>query len=458
MTDTGTNISAAASTAFGANEPKKSPIGGRPSSSAKGPITVGLIIVLVIFIGIGGWSSIAPLAKAVSAPAVLVVKGERKKIQHLEGGIVEQIFVSEGDIVKKDQLLARLDSIQAKAMFMRYDNQLDQALAYKARLSSELRNDKTINLSGDLLERLQKNPKVLDAIDNEERQLLARRETFLGHIGILKQRIAQLRNEIKGLTIQRQARLEQYEIYKNEIKGLRDLNRKGFFPLTKLLAMERAMVNLRGEIGAGDAAMARSASAMGEAERQIMNVRQEFRETVVKELRDISVTIADLYEQVAVAKDILDRIEIRSPRSGVVQGVKIHTVGGVIGTGEVLMEIVPQDEQVLVDVRVQPTDIDSVEVDQTAEVRLTALNMRTTPAIYGKVLSISGDALNDAENRTSYFHVRVELPPEELDKIDGVRLSAGMPAEVLIQTGERTALDYLVRPLTDAFKRGLNEE
>ncbi|MDC0400178.1 HlyD family type I secretion periplasmic adaptor subunit [Alphaproteobacteria bacterium] len=458
MSNSDVNMSAATAKAPVPREPMSAPTEGRPTSSARGPIVFGLIIVLVIFIGIGGWSSIAPLAKAVSAPAVLVVRGERKKIQHLEGGLVEQIFVSEGDIVKEGELLAKLDSIQAKAMFMRYDNQLDQALAYKARLSSELDNEETVILPGDLLERLEKNPKVLDAIENEERQLLARRETFVGHIGILEQRIAQLRNEIKGLTIQRQARLEQYDIYTNEIAGLRELNKKGFFPLTKLLAMERAMVNLRGEIGAGDAAMARSASAMGEAERQIINVRQEFRESVVKELRDISVSIADLYEQVAVARDILDRIEIRSPRAGVVQGVKIHTIGGVIGTGEVLMEIVPKDEQVLVDVKVKPTDIDSVEVDQTAEVRLTALNMRTTPAIYGKVLSISGDALNDTESRTSYFHVRVELPPGELNKIEGVRLSAGMPAEVLIQTGERTALDYLLRPLTDAFKRGLNEE
>jgi HlyD family type I secretion membrane fusion protein len=401
---------------------------------------------------------VAPLAKAVSAPAVLTVKGERKKVQHLEGGIVEAVFVEDGDFVKKSQLLARLSTIQAGAMFSRFDNQLNQALAYEARLRAELAGEETVVLDGELLSRLQSNTEIIRAIENEEKQLIARRATYLGHIGILKQRIAQLRNEIDGIGIQKQSRLDQREIFSKELVGLEDLHDKGFFPRSKILAMQRAMVQLDGAVGADSAQMARARSAMGEAERQIINVKQELREAVVQELRDARVTILDLKEQVAVAKDILKRTEIRAPRSGIIQGLAIHTIGGVIGTGETLMEIVPQDEQVVVDVKVQPTDIESVALNQTAEVRFSGLNARSTPSIYGTVIAISGDSLSDPASRTNYFHVKVDLPGDQLAKLEGVKLSAGMPVEVLIQTGERTALEYLLQPLTDSFKRGLNEE
>ena len=430
----------------------------RPSSNASKPILVGLAVVAVIFLGLGGWASIAPLAKAVSAPAVLVVRGERKKIQHLEGGIVNNVHVEEGQTVKKGQLLASLNPLQARAMFARYDNQLDQAYAFEARLRSELLDYESIIIDGPLLDRLAKKPSAADAIENEEKQLRARRETYLGHIAILEQRIEQLKSEISGLEVQRASRKEQHRIYSQELIGLKDLYDKGFFPKSKILAMERAIVQLEGAAGADSASIARSQSAMGEAERQIINVRQEFREGVVQQLRDAKVTIADLKEQAAVAKDILQRIEIRSPKSGIVQDLRIHTVGGVIGTGETLMEIVPLNEQVVVDVQVAPTDIDSVALGQKAEVRFSGLNIRSTPATYGNVVSISGDSLVDPNSRNTYFLVRVELPPDELKKLENKENSAGMPAEVLIQTGERTALQYLLQPITDSFRRGLNEE
>ena len=434
-------------------------IQSRPSSSAKKSILFGLAVIIIIFIGLGGWASIAPLAKAVSAPAVLVVRGERKKIQHLEGGIIKRIYVEEGQTVRKGELLARLEPLQARAMFVRYDNQLDQAYAFEARLKSELLDSETVIIDGPLLDRLAARKSfTAEAIENEEKQLRARRETYLNHIAILKQRIEQLKTEINGLEVQKTSRKEQHKIYSQELIGLRQLYDKGFFPKSKILAMERAIVQLEGAAGADSASIARSRSAMGEAERQIINVRQEFREKVVHQLRDVRVTIADLREQAAVASDILQRIEIRSPRSGIVQDLRIHTVGGVIGTGDTLMEIVPLNEQVVVDVQVAPVDIDSVALDQKAEVRFSGLNIRSTPSTFGNVVSISGDSLVDPNTRNAYFLVRVKLPADELKKLENVRLSAGMPAEVLIQTGERTALQYLLQPIADSFRRGLNEE
>ena len=257
-----------------------------------------------------------------------------KKIQHLEGGIVNNVHVEEGQTVKKGQLLASLNPLQARAMFARYDNQLDQAYAFEARLRSELLDYESIIIDGPLLDRLAKKPSAADAIENEEKQLRARRETYLGHIAILEQRIEQLKSEISGLEVQRASRKEQHRIYSQELIGLKDLYDKGFFPKSKILAMERAIVQLEGAAGADSASIARSQSAMGEAERQIINVRQEFREGVVQQLRDAKVTIADLKEQAAVAKDILQRIEIRSPKSGIVQDLRIPHCWGCYRHGE----------------------------------------------------------------------------------------------------------------------------
>ena len=195
-----------------------------------------------------------------------------------------------------------------------------------------------------------------------------------------------------------------------------------------------------------------------ECSNQIVNVKQRFREDVVEQLRDVQIEISDLNERLLVAEDVLARIEIRAPRSGTVQGMSVHTVGGVIRPGAVLMEIAPKDDDLVVFAQILPTDIDSVAVGQRAEVRLVALNARTTPAIYGNVMSVSGDRLLDPRSSAPYFLSRIEIPIEEKQKLGQIKLTAGMPAEVLIQTGERTALSYLLKPMIDAFARGLNEE
>ncbi len=433
-------------------------VGNRPSASSRGVVIFGLAVVGVIFVGLGIWSATAPLAKAVPAAATLSVKGERKTIQHFEGGIIGSIHVTEGQLVSQGQLLIALDPVQASASAARHNGQLNQALAREARLESELRDERSIQLSGQLLERLAKTSQVIEILEAEEKHLLARRETVDGTIAILEQRIEQLENEIKGLEIQRAARVEQYKIFENEIIGLRELHKKGYYPKTKLLAVERAMAQLKGATGNDLAQIARAKSSQRESQNQIISVKQRFREQSVEELRDVQIEIMDLRERVLVSSDVLRRIEIKAPKSGIVQGIQFHTIGGVVRPGDVLMEIVPQDDELMVNAQVSPIDVDNIAIGQRAEVRLTALNMRTTPAIYGVVVSLSGDRLADARSNESYFLTRIEIPIEERDKLGDVKLTAGMPADVLIQTGERTALDYLLKPLTDAFARGLNEE
>ena len=404
------------------------------------------------------WSATAPLARAVAAYATLAVKSERKQIQHFEGGIIESLHVAEGQVVEKGDLLVALNPIKASASVARHDGQLDQALAREARLESELKNSENIIVSGKLLERLGQNIEISDIIESEQQHLTARLETVNGTIAILTQRIDQLNIEIRGLQIQRKSRRTQLDIFKNELIGLRELYKKGFYPKSKILAIERAIAELGGAIGNDIALIARARSAKGEAENQIVSVNQRFREDIIKQLRDVQVEISDLNERLLVAEDVLERIEVRAPRSGVVQGVKFHTIGGVIKPGDLLMEIVPVDEELVVNARVLPTDIDNVAIGQSAEVRLTALNLRTTPAIYGSVISVSADSLMDQRTNMPYFLTRIEIPPAEQSKLGETKLIAGMPADVLIQTGERTALDYLLKPVLDAFARGLNED
>ena len=430
----------------------------RPSSSSRNAIILGFVVVMVIFLGLVAWAATAPLARAVATYATLTIKGEKKQIQHFEGGIVGTINVAEGQHVKKGDLLVALNPLQASANVARHDAQLDQSLAREARLQSELKGLRDIEIQGVLLERISKNDDVLRILEAEQKHLSARRDTLDGTIDILKQRIDQLDSEIKGLKIQRESRIEQLEIFKNELIGLRGLFEKGYYPKTKILAVERAIVELRGAAGNDLAQISRAKSSRGEAENQIVSVKRRFREEVVKQLRDLQLEISDLNERLLVAKDILKRIDIRAPRSGVVQGIQIHTIGGVVKPGDILMEIAPQNDDLIVFAQVQPTDVDSVAIGQQAEVLLTALNTRMTPAIYGTVVSISGDSLVNPRDGSPYFLAQIEIPLAERQKLGETRLTAGMPAEVLIQTGERTALNYLLKPMLDAFERGLNEE
>lgn len=431
---------------------------GRPSASISGVTIVGLIVVVSIFFGLGIWAATAPLAKAVSAVAAVKVRGDRKQVQHLEGGIIAGLFVEEGQAIEKGELLITLNPLQATATVSRFKNRMDQALAKEARLEAELNQEKSIIYKGELLERLSEDDTVQKIVEAEEKQFKARKDSFDGTVGILKQRLQQLKNEIAGLEVQLKSRYDQLSIFRDELKDLRSLYEKGYYRRSQILAIERAIVELEGFAGGDTASIARAMSSMGETERQIINVRQRFREDVVGQISEIKAQIADLEENVVVANDVLARTEILSPISGIVQGLSVHTIGGVVLPGNLIMEIAPRNDDLFVQANILPNDIDSVEIGQKAEVRLTSLSLRTTPAIFGIVTAVSGDSILDPVTGGTYFRSRVEIPKNEMEKLDDVKLMSGMPAEVLIQTGERTALDYLLKPIADALVRGMNEE
>jgi HlyD family type I secretion membrane fusion protein len=430
----------------------------RPTSNVRGVIVFGVVVLFGILGGLIFWGAVAPLESAVTAPATLNLRGERNKVQHLEGGIVSDIRVSEGEHVKKGQLLLKLDSLKAVATLSRFSNQMDQVLAQKARVMAELANDNDIIISGELLERVSENVEALRVFNSENGIFQARKTSFDGQIGILKQRIDQLEKQIKGLKIRYKSRIDQLKIYGEEIIGLRELQKKGFYPKTKVLAMERAIVQLEGFLGTDKAEISRAESARGETRRQIINMKHERNEESASDLQQIDAELADLRERITVARDILQRIEIFAPRAGVIQSLIVHTLGGIIQSGQTLMEIAPQDEELVVEAQVSTVDIDKVQIGQDAEVRLTGLNLKKTLAVYGKVIAISGDAITERASSIPYFLARIEIEPNvELKLGDQARLLPGMPADVLIKTGERTALEYILRPALDAFAKGLNE-
>lgn len=422
------------------------------------PARIGWIVVGLFFGVLGTWSAVAPLASAVVAPGTVVVESNRKAIQHLEGGIVSEILVRDGDPVRAGDVLLRLEQTQAKASSDMLMNQYYNHRAVEARLMAELEGYDRIDFPDDLRASALQQSSVQDILDGQKRQFDERRRSLDNQVSILESRIAQYHQEIVGLKVQKSSGDRQVSIYKDELVGLRELYEKGWYPRTRILSMEREIARLQGEIGAQVASMARAEKSIGEAELQIIQTRQRFKEDAVSQLRDIQQQLADLRERSTVAVNILERTELRASLDGIIQNVKVHTVAGVVRPGETLMEIVPENDRLVIDAEVSPVDIDSVHAGQDAEVRFSSFQSRSIPTITGTVLTVSADRLIDERMGIPYYTVRVQVSDDELVKLGDSRLQAGMPAEVLIQTGERTVLDYFIRPLRDSMSRAMVEK
>lgn len=433
------------------------PEGERAPASARGTITAGLAIILATFFGAGVWAATAPLASAVTAPGTVIFAGKRRAIQHLEGGIVSEIHVLEGDQVKGGDLLVTLDETQAMATVSRLRTQLDTQLSLEARLLAEQSDAEEVKFPEELIER-NDDPHVQSILAGQRQEFDERRKSLNGTIDLLQQKISQLGRTIEGLEAQKTSKREQIALIREELEALQSLLDKGLANKSRVLEVRRNASQLAGEIGEITAQIARSEQQISEANMQIIQTRQTFREDVVSQLRTAESKASDLRQQLLVANDVSKRLAIIAPQSGTIQNLAVTTVGGVIAPGEVLMEIAPEKGDFLVEAQVSPLDIDNVSIGQDAEVRFSALDLRQTPVVIGKVVSRSGDRIVEQSNRPPYFRVQVRTPPEEMSKLNGRALQAGMPAEVLIQTGERTLINYLTKPLTDTIARGMNEK
>lgn len=423
----------------------------------RGAILFGLSVIAALVLAFGSWSVLAPLSTAAVAPGVVRVDSNRKTVQHLEGGIIAEILVREGDRVVEGQPVVRLDETQAEASHQMLRGQLDALEARAARIKAEQAARPAIAFPAGLVERRPRDPAIADILASQEEIFATRRARLNGELTILGRRLEQLASQIDAYGAQRRAAVAQLDLIREEIDDISLLLRKGLVPKQRVLALQREQANLTGTVGEYDGLIARANEQIGETESQIINVRTSYHNELAEEHDEVRNQIADTTEQLRSAEDVLRRRFVPAPASGLVVDLRFFTPGGVIGPGEPIMDIVPQQDRLLVEARIQPIDIDVVTSGLPAQIRLTAFNQRIVPTLDGTVVHVSADSMTDPNTASEYFMSRVEVDGDQLAKLADVHLLPGMPAEVMIVTGERTLIDYLVTPITNSFARALRE-
>ena len=419
---------------------------------------VGIAIVGFVTFGIGGWAATSELTGAVIGQGVLVVDSSVKKVQHPTGGVVGELRVREGDRVKAGDILVRLDETQTLANATIITKSFDELLARQARLETERDNADQIVFPKLLLERARDTDSEAARAIAAERSLFdLRRQARGGQKAQLKERSAQLQEEIKGYIGQAEAKQKEVDFIHQELEGVRTLWQKNLVPMNRLTALERDTARLEGERSQLSGMIAQAKGKIAEIGLQVIQVDQDLRTEVGKDLIEARSKISETAERKTAAVDQLNRIDIRAPQSGRVHQLTVHTVGGVISPGEQIMLIVPDADALAVEVKIAPRDVDQVYVGQTASMRFAAFDQKTTPGIEGEVSMVSADLTQDQRTGTSYYTVRVLLKPEELARLGNAKLVAGMPVDVFIKTPGRTALSYLIKPLRDQAERAFKE-
>ena len=431
----------------------ETPAEGQANLGVAPTIAVGAVVVALFLGGFGAWAALAPLESAAIAQAIVSVNTKRKTVQHLEGGIVADIPVKEGDTVDAGQILLVLDDTQARTLFTLTESQYHSMAALRERLVAE-RDGLAAILWPEWLRLAVGEEDILRA---QERIFETGAELLANQTAIYEQQIAQMREEIVGLTQETEAQNQQIDLLEEELQGLSGLVEQGYEGKTRLLALKRRRSELAGARARNRARVARVEQAIGETRLKIAELRNARMNAVVEELRDTEARNSDLRERLAAARHVLSRTQVVAPVSGTVMDLRVFTRGGVVGPGEALMDIVPAGDELVIEARIEPTDIDVVHPGLAAQVRLTAFSQLTTPVLSGTVLQVSADSLYDERTGTPFYQARVTLDSAQ-PGLEGLKLQPGMPAEVMIVTGSRTPLDYLLKPIVTSFRRALREE
>lgn len=420
-------------------------------------LIVGLVVVTLLTCGIGGWASTAQISGALIAPGSIVVDSNVKKVQHPTGGVVGEVRARDGDRVKAGDIVVRLDDTVTKASLAIVTKGLDGLLARRARLLAEQDGADRIIFPPELMESFA-NPDVRSLIGNEVKLFQVRSSGRVNQKAQLKERIAQLKEEIGGLEAQENAKSREIELIQKELVGVRDLYAKNLVQISRLTVLERDAARLDGDRAQFIAQKAQAKGKITEIELQIIQIDKDLSSEVSKEMREINDKIGEFVERKVTAEDQLRRVDIRAPLDGMVLQSTVHTVGGVITAGDAIMLIVPESDNLSVEAKVNPQDIDQLRIGQKTLLRLSALNQRTTPELNGTISRISPDTTTDQRTGQSYYTIRVSLPPEEVARLGDVKLIPGMPVEAFVQTGERTMISYLAKPLSDQLMRAFREK
>jgi HlyD family secretion protein len=408
-------------------------------------------------LGLGGWAATAQISGALIAQGSIVVDSNVKKVQHPTGGVVGELFVRDGDHVKAGDILLRLDETVTRANLATVTKGLTELYARKARLAAERDGADSVAVPPELAGYLN-DPDVKDALASERKLFELRRQDRLGQKQQLRERITQLQQQITGLAAQQDAKDKGIALVEQELQGVRDLWQKNLAQLSRLTSLEREEAQLQGERGQLVAQVAEAKGKIAEIQLQIIQVDEDLSSDVAKELRDIDSKIGEFVERKVTAEDQLKRTDIRAPQDGIVFQSTANTVGGVINAGDPIMLIVPESDNLMVEVKVDPKDIDQVQFGQPVVLRFTSFNVRTTPELNGTVSRIAADTTTDQRTGQSYYLVRISMTADEVKRLGDVKLTPGMPVEAFIETGERTMLSYLVKPLRDQLMRAFREK
>lgn len=421
------------------------------------PIRMIGLTVLALTLGVFGiWAYLAPIDGAALATGVVTVKSHKKTVQHLDGGLVSQLFVKDGDIVKEGDLLLSLDGTENKAQLEIARGQFITLTAQVARLEAERDGKSAIFYPAALND--EADPRIAEAKKTEDQVFLARKNAHEGEMSVLKQRISQLNSKIVGLKGQRASKQELVASYGEEAQDLKELLAEGFADKQRLRDTERNHALNNGEISALSSEIAASQIQIGETRLEILQLEKKFQEEVAGKLSETQTNLYGVNQRILATKDKVVRVDIKAPVSGRVMGLSVHTLGGVILPGHPILDIVPQKEELIIDAQVSPLDIDRVSIGLVAEVRFTAFKQALTPVIEGKVINLSADRFVEEKTGMPYYQAQVELTPESYQKMSHLELVPGMPVEVLIKTGERTVFEYLTQPVTNAFARAFIED
>ena len=420
-------------------------------------LIVGLAVVVVLMGGFGGWASTAQISGALIAPGSVVVESNVKKVQHPTGGVVGEVRARDGDLVKAGDVVVRLDDTVTKASLAIVTKNLDGLWARAARLEAEQRGLDIVTFPKMLLDRAD-DPDVKNVIASESKLFEVRTTGRAGQKAQLRERVTQLNEEIAGLAAQEKAKDQEIALVAKELIGVRELYDKHLVQISRLTVLERDTARLAGERAQYIASRAQAKGKITETELQIIQVDKDLVSEVSKDLRETNDKIGEFVERKVTAEDQLRRVDIRAPQAGMVLQSTVHTVGGVITAGDAIMMIVPQADDLQVEAKVNPQDIDKLQIGQKTLLRLSAFNQRTTPELNGVVTRVSPDVTTEQRTGQSYYTIRVSMPPEEITRLGAVKLIPGMPVEAFVQTGDRTMFSYLMKPLSDQLMRSFREK
>lgn len=421
-----------------------------PKPSIKGPVTYGLLTIILFIGGFILWSFLAQLESAAIAQGQIIAETKNKTVEHLEGGIIKGIHVKDGQKVKQGQALIKLDVTKAKSQLDVLSKQYDLLLAEEARLIAERDNKKEISFPKDL----GKDEKIKSI---QRRLLKMNRQTFNGQLAIYKKQIEQLKKEIQSYKAQVKAENEQLKLINQEIKAVEYLEKRKLIELPRLLELRRNAADLTGNHGQYLGMIARSEQKIGETNQRIITLKDEYIKNILTELKEVRNKLADIKPKLESAQDTLHRTTITAPIKGIVVGLTQHTIGGVINPGESLMTIFPSQDRLIAEANVNPSDIELIRNGQTARIYLTALKQRNTPSLMGKVVHLSADVFHEQNTNERYYRVKIEIDDKELKKLDDVKLYPGMQVRVMIITDKRTPMDYFLTPIFDSFRYAFRE-